>query len=385
MNPRERVKNTLNHQEPDRIPIDLGSTWVTTVNSKVHQKLLQNFNINESNQILSLMTQTSIVNEEILKNFDIDFRALRVNKPKKKEIVIIEEKDFYWYYDQWQIKRKMPKKNGYYYDIYEHPLKKGNIQELKSFRWPSFNDLISLEGLKENAQQMFEQTKYALVGDIGGAGIFENAWYLRGFENWLMDLLINESYCRKLMDKIIEIKYDIIEKFLEATGNYIEVVTLGDDFSGQDNPLISVDLFKKLIKPYYKILINFIKNKTDAKIFFHSCGNIKPFLDDFIDLGIDIINPVQISASQMDLYVLKKEYGNKIVFWGAGCDAQKILPFGNEEEVEKEVMHNINLLSPGGGYVFSPIHVIQGDVPIRNIIKMFNTARKYGFYKLNNY
>jgi uroporphyrinogen decarboxylase len=380
MNPRERVKNTLNHQEPDRIPIDLGSTWVTTVNSKVHQKLLQHFNINESDQILSLITQTSIVNEKILKNFDIDFRALRVNKPKKREIVVIEEKDCYWYCDQWQIKRKMPKKNGYYYDICEHPLKKGNIQELKSFRWPSINDLISLEGLKENAQQMFEQTNYALVGDIGGAGIFENAWYLRGFENWLTDLLINESYCRKLMDKIVEIKYDIIEKFLEATGNYIEVVTLGDDFSGQDNPLISIDLFKKLIKPYYKILINFIKNKTDAKIFFHSCGNIKPFLDDFIDLGIDIINPVQISASQMDPYVLKKEYGNKIVFWGGGCDAQKILPFGNEEEVEKEVIHNINILSPGGGYVFGPIHVIQGDVPIRNIIKMFNTARKNGFY-----
>ena len=380
MNSRERVRNALNHQEPDRIPIDLGSTWVTTVNSKVHQKLLQNFNINESDQILSLMTQTSIVNEEILKNFDIDFRALRVNKPKKREIVVIEEKDCYWYCDQWQIKRKMPKKNGYYYDICEHPLKKGNIQELKSFRWPSINDLISLEGLKENAQQMFEQTNYALVGDIGGAGIFENAWYLRGFENWLMDLLINESYCRKLMDKIVEIKYDIIEKFLEATGNYIEVVTLGDDFSGQDNPLISIDLFKKLIKPYYKLLINFIKNKTNAKIFFHSCGNIKPFLDDFIDLGIDIINPVQISASQMDPYVLKKEYGNKIVFWGDGCDAQKILPFSNEEEVEKEVIRNINILSPGGGYVFGPIHVIQCDVPIRNVIKMFNTARKNGFY-----
>jgi len=380
LNSRERVRNALSHQEPDRIPIDLGSTWVTTVNSKVHQKLLQHFNIDESDQILSLMTQTSIVNEEILKNFDIDFRALRVSKPKKREIVIIEEKDCYWYCDQWQIKRKMPKKNGYYYDICEHPLKKGNIQELKSFRWPSTNDLISLEGLKENAQQMFEQTNYALVGDIGGAGIFENAWYLRGFENWLMDLLINESYCRKLMDKIVEIKYDIIEKFLEATGNYIEVVTLGDDFSGQNNPLISVDLFKKLIKPYYKLLINFIKNKTDAKIFFHSCGNIKPFLYDFIDLGIDIINPVQISASQMDPYVLKKEYENKIVFWGGGCDAQKILPFGNEEEVEKEVIHNINILSPGGGYVFSPIHNIQRDVPIRNVIKMFNTARKNGFY-----
>ena len=133
MNPRERVRNALNHQEPDRIPIDLGSTWVTTVNSKVHQKLLQNFNINESDQFLSLMTQTSIVNEEILKNFDIDFRALRVSKPKKKEIVVIEEKDCYWYCDQWQIKRKMPKKNGYYYDICEHPFKKGNIQELKIF------------------------------------------------------------------------------------------------------------------------------------------------------------------------------------------------------------------------------------------------------------
>lgn len=386
MNPRERVKNTLNHQKPDRIPIDLGSTWVTTVNSMIHQNLLQYFNIDESDQILSLMTQTSIVNEEILKKFGVDFRALRASNSKKWEIEVIEEeKGCYWYYDRWQIKRKMPKKNGYYYDICEHPLKKGNIQELKSFKWPSINDLISLKGLKENAQNMFEQTSYALVGDIGGAGIFERAWYLRGFENWLMDLLINESYCRKLMDKIVELKYDIIEKFLKATGKYIEVVTLGDDFSAQNNPLISMDLFKKLIKPYYKILINFIKNKTDAKIFFHSCGNIKPFLDDFIDLGIDIINPIQISAYQMDPYVLEKEYGNKIVFWGGGCDAQKILPFGNEEEVEKEVIHNINILSLGGGYVFSPIHVIQRDVPIRNIIKMFDTARKHGFYKLNNY
>jgi len=170
------------------------------------------------------------------------------------------------------------------------------------------------------------------------------------------------------------------EDFLASVGKYIQVVVGGDDLAMQEGPLISLDLYRKLIKPRQKELFSFIKKRTAAYLFYHSCGSVSQFIPDLIEVGVDILNPVQVSAKNMDTHRLKKEFGHEISFWGGGCDTQKILSFGKPEEIKGEVKRRIRDLTPGGGFVFTQVHNIQPGVPPENIVAMFEAASEYGRY-----
>jgi uroporphyrinogen decarboxylase len=170
------------------------------------------------------------------------------------------------------------------------------------------------------------------------------------------------------------------EKMLRVIGDDIQLVTMGDDLGLQDGTAMSPDLYREMVKPIHKEFISFIKKRTRAKIWMHNCGSIYDLIPDFIELGIDVINPVQVSARNMDTKKLKKEFGKDIVFWGAGCDSQNVLPWGKPEDIREEVKRRIEDLAPGGGFVFAPIMNIQLDVPVENIIAMFETALEYGKY-----
>ena len=389
MTSRERVLTTLNFKEPDRVPIDLGGTWVSTISVRAYEELKKYLGVEvEKTKIedIDIIGQcVRKLDEVVLEKLGVDFRPVYLKFPGK-EFEIIEDKDSHHHKDEWGIWWRMPKKCGFYYDMIDHPLKEATVKDLTKYPWPfPRKDGLWRErliALQEEAKDLYEEGNYAVVANISEPGLFERAWFLRGMENFMIDIISNQDFAETILDKILGIHLWLYEQYLDFIGQYIQVVTLGDDIAGQRGPLISPQLYRRLIKPRHKELIDLIKKKTKAKIFYHCCGSINEFLKDLIEIGVDIVNPVQISAKDMDTSELKKKYGHDIVFWGGGCDTQEILPFGKPIDVEREVRKRINDLASGGGFVFTQVHEIQANTPPENIMAMFRAAKNYGKYPI---
>jgi uroporphyrinogen decarboxylase len=220
------------------------------------------------------------------------------------------------------------------------------------------------------------------MADGGFKSFWELGYMLRGLEQMLMDVVLNPEFVSALLAKLLEINLAATGRFLDKVGPYIQVIRTADDLATQKGPLMSPQTYRTLLKPVYKQYFDLIKSKTEAKIFYHSCGNVTQLIDDLVEIGVDILNPVQVSAMG-DTSELKARFGDKVVFWG-GIDTQHVLPHGSVEEVEAEVRRCIRDLAPGGGYVVAAVHNIQPDVPPENIIAMAVATRKYGTYPLEN-
>jgi len=280
---------------------------------------------------------------------------------------------------------KMPK-NGYYFDPIYSPLAEAtsiddidrHIEAIESYDRPSYLDK-SYEELAQEAKELRDSTDYLLVGSFGGH-IFQAAQALRGWQTFLVDLLANEKFAEALMDKLVEVNMRRFEHYANTIGKYVQVVHVEDDLGMQDRPLLSPELYRKRVKPYHKKLYGFIKSQCDAFLLLHTDGAVSEFISDFIEMGVDALNPVQVSAKGMDTRRLKREFGRDISFWGGGCDTQKVLPFGTPEEIREEVRRRIDDLAPGGGFVFTHVHNIQANVPPENIATMYETVSEYGSY-----
>ena len=381
MSPRERVLVALSHKEPDRVPVDLGATHNSSIHIDAYNKLKKHLGMKENKvEFISFVQQSVIPEEEILEMFGVDTRNICIKPPKNWKLTIREEEDSYWFIDEWGVKWKKPK-HGYYFDMVEHPLENATIKDLDNYSWPDPDDPDRFEGLEKEAKELFENTEYAIVGNHGIGSEFELNWYFTGFEKFLTNMVINPKFIEKLLAISLEIQEKIISKFLDIIGSYIQVLSLDGDIAMQTGPLMSPDLYKRLLKPCYKRLVHLAKSRTDARIVRHCCGSIIPFLPDFIECGTDAIHPVQVSAKDMDTKKLKEKFGDKISFWG-GIETQHVLPYGTVEDVEKEVKRRIHDLAPGGGYVLAAVHNIQRDVPPENIVAMFKAAKDYGKYPI---
>lgn len=272
------------------------------------------------------------------------------------------------------------RKSLYFEPVY-YPLREAKVEDIEKYKWPSAPSADQIAQWKETAKRIREETDYAVVGDVIGLGIFETAWSLQGLDRFMINIHRRLPLVEALLDKVLEVKLKQYEAYLSAIGPYIDVINLSDDMGTQHGPIVSPELYRKVVKPRQKVLCQSIKEKTNAKIFLHSCGAVSEFIGDFIDVGIDILNPIQVSAKGMgDTAWLKREFGKDIVFWGGGCDSQHILPFSTPEEVEREVRRRIEDLAPGGGFVFAPVHNIQPGVPPENIVALFAAAIRYGGY-----
>jgi uroporphyrinogen decarboxylase len=229
------------------------------------------------------------------------------------------------------------------------------------------------------SKDLYDNTDFALVGPGYDGGFFEDAWMMRGFEQFLMDLLVNPEFAYALMRKILDIRKRQTGKYLELVGEYLDVVYVADDLAIQTGSLLSLETYRSLVKPLQREYYSFIKDRTKAKLFYHCCGDISPLIEDFIEIGVDIINPVQVSIDGMDILHLKETFGDRISFWG-GIDTQHVLPHGNMEDVKREVRQRIRELASGGGFVLAPVHNIQPDVPPENIQAMYQEAKNMGGY-----
>jgi uroporphyrinogen decarboxylase len=281
----------------------------------------------------------------------------------------------------WGVRYKKPP-TSLYWDMVDFPMKESTRDVLVKYKWPDPNDPGITEGLRETAKRLYETTEYALVLDVFGYGVFDQAWALRGMQNFFMDLVMNQQFAEALLQRIADYQLALSDHVLREVGEYVQVVMVSDDLGTQNGLMMSPEIYRKLIKPAEKRVWEFIKTKANAFLFLHSCGSIRKLIPDLIGLGVDILNPVQISAKDMDPKELKREFGRDITFWGGGCDTQKVLPFGTTEEVEEEVKRRISEFGPGGGFVFNPVHTIQPKVPPENIITMFDTVTKQGTYPI---
>jgi len=274
----------------------------------------------------------------------------------------------------------MPKEGGLYFDWVEFPIKEPTMQALETYAWPQPDPPEYNIRLREQAKHLYENSDYALVGSaVIGGGIFEQPARTMGLENFLMALINEPEFADRMMDHITEIYIESCNNYLEQVGEYLQVFTYWDDLCGQHGWLIAPDVYRRKIKPKQRRLVEAIKSKTDAKIYYHSCGAVFDLIPDLIELGFDILNPVQVSARGMDTMRLKQAYGKDITFWG-GIDTQHVMPFGKPEEVAEEVKRRIDDLAPGGGFVFANVHNIQAFVPPENIVAAYETALEYGAY-----
>ena len=383
MTPRERVLAALNHQEPDRIPIDLGSTIVTSIAKNAYVDLKHHLGMGVGEMVtLDHVQQLPYLDEELLRRFEVDFRIVQLPPTTCPDLKFWEEGDYYAFKDRWGAKLYMPKQDGYFYDWVEFPIKEASLEELENYHWPAPDAPEYLAGLRRQAEHLYYDTDYAIVGSaVIGGGIFEQPARVMGMEAFLIALKTAPKFADLLMERITDLYIECCNRYLDTLGQFLDVFTYWDDLAGQHGLIISADDYRKLIKPKQRRLVEAIRKKTQAKLFLHCCGAASELIPDFIDLGFDILNPVQLSATGMDPVRLKRDFGKDIVFWGGGVDTQRTLPFASPQQVEDEVKRRIAVLAPGGGFVFAAVHNIQSFVPPANIVAAFDTALRDGRYQ----
>jgi uroporphyrinogen decarboxylase len=382
MTSRERVLAALNHKEPDRIPIDLGG-FQTGIHKKAYQALLNHLEMEETIQNRDPVQQLAIPSEEILQKFNVDIRYITAHGPDSFEggIEYNQRMGRYWYdlRDEFGVVWSMPEDQMLYMDISHHPLAKATIPEIESYSFPKGGDSTRFSGVRESTIALRQNTPYAISSGICGV-TYETCWYMRGLERWFIDMIEQPELCEALIDHTAQFWVDWMKGFLGEVGDLLDVIMIGDDLAGQRGPLFSPKFYRRVVRPRQQRVIDEIKKHTTAKIWYHTCGDCREYIPDLIEMGVDILNPVQISAGGMDPQWLKNEYGKDIVFWGGGIDAQHVLPFASPQEIRDQVCKNLSIFMPGGGYVFNNVHNIQADVPAENIIAFYEAAYEYGFY-----
>ena len=375
MNSRERVMKTLNHEEPDMVPVDMGSTENTTLCRIAYINLREYLEMppDPDPYVINRMMDSVFPKEDLLEHYEIDFRAVRPSPFYNPKITELED----GFIDEYKIRWK---KASFYYDMVEHPLENQPLEMLDSAVYADPYIEERRKGLREQAKKLYEETDYCItVGHIA-MGPFEMSGNMRSYSKFLMDMYVEPDYANALLDKNLENTIGFWDVYLEEVGDYVQVVCQGDDLGTQIGPWISPQMYREWIKPRHRELFDFIRSKTDAKIFLHSCGSVYDLIPDLIEVGVQALNPVQVSAEKMDLETLKRDFGKDICFWGGGVDTQDVLPNAGIEELKDHVKRSIDIMAPGGGFIWVPVHNIQSDIPPEKIDAVYQTVlenRKY--------
>jgi len=375
MNSRERVLKALNHEEPDMVPVDMGSTENTTLCRLAYINLREYLSMPPDSDpyVINRMMDSVFPKEDVLEKYEVDFRAVCPSSAYQPKIEELHD----GFIDEYKIRWK---KASYYYDMVEHPLAEKTLDDLENALYADPYIEERKIGLREQAKDLYENTDYCItVGHIA-MGPFEMSGNMRSYEKFLMDMYIDPDYANALLDKNLENTIGFWDVYLEEVGEFVQVVCQGDDLGTQIGPWISPKMYREWIKPRHKELFDFIRSKTNAKIFLHSCGSVYDLIPDLIEIGVEALNPVQVTAAKMDLKTLKEDFGKDICFWGGGIDTQEILPNASLEELKDHVKETIDIMAPGGGFIWVPVHNIQSDIPPEKIDVAYQTVlenRKY--------
>ncbi len=376
MTSRERVLCALNHEEPDRVPIFFGTSGVTTMNTAAYDRLKGHLGLRTETRTFWRALQYALLDEEVMAHFHSDGRPLIPGPaPSTLSRDIAPDR----FVDAWGITWQLQPGN-HYYDIAVHPLQDATLDDLERYPWPDLANPSRFAGLRERARAIRE-AGLAVVA-LSGISPFEFSYMLRGMDRWFLDLGGDRDFVHALMRRLTDLMRSAAEQLLAEAGEYIDVLITGDDLGGQKAPLLSAAMYRQLIKPYHAELFSAIRARSKARIFYHSDGNIYPLINDLIEIGIDVLNPVQVSVKDMgDTAHLKREFGSRLAFCGA-IDSQSVLPHGTPDAVRHEVRQRIKDLAPGGGYILAAVHCLQPDVPPAHVCALFEDAVASGAYPL---
>lgn len=408
MNSRERVLKAVNFEKPDRIPIDLGAIRASGINAVVYDKLKKRMGIDTPTKIHDNMQILAEVELEVLERLHCDvvplepsdavwagmaanggvkkrlFCGLDVYFPPKTRITVEPGGSWVLVNEAGEAFARMPK-DGLYFDFIRPTMASKRIDP-QAFQ-PE--DTVSDERLDiaaQRARYLYENTDKAILGwgasisVLGLSSLLSDNITQGSLDEWLCMLMVEKETVHEMMGRYVDATIKQIKLYHQAVGDYCFAWGIASDDAGtQRGELISPDLFREMIKPHYKRLCDWVHSHTNWKTYLHSCGSVYHYIPEWIDAGVDILNPVQISAANMEPWRLMKDFGGKIVFWGGGCDTQKVLPLGTPDEVTEHVKHNINVLGSGnGGFVFNQVHNIQQNVPVENVEAMFEAAYEFG-------
>lgn len=384
LTPRARVACTLAHKEPDRIPIDLGSTacWFTET---AYKRICEHFELTNEGDLFRLGENSGVYDEQLLDRLGTDFRHVYLH-PSTVEWENWYASDKTCFTDDWGITRKLINSDfgGANWEKTSFPLASASIGDLDVYPWPDPFDPSRVAGLTERAQRLWYETDYAISARAISHGLFELAWELRGMERFMIDLMVDKPFAHKLLGKILDVQIGLYTAFLDVVGPYVQIVQTADDYGSQTGPLMSPKLFTEMIVPYRTELNKIIHSKAPhAYIQHHTCGSVYKLLPQLTETGIDILNPVQPLARDMDPERLKQDFGNTLTFHG-GIDLQQALS-GSVDDVHNEVRLRIAQLGTGGGYILAPCSNFQPDNPIENILGMIDAACEFGVYSLQKH
>lgn len=393
MNSRDRVLCALNHQEPDRVPIDLGGTRQSGIAASAYDQLKRRLNLSTPTRVFDLYQMLAEVERPIMERFGADvvglyrpevafgirnenwkpwqlFDGTPVDVPGDFHPVTEESGDLAILRDGIPIAR-MPD-GGFYFDRLEKYPGAAHV-EIETFQPPLLSD-EECEHLRIQAEALYQNTDFAIVAPMGPPYELFYGLGTGDFESWMVTLASEPDYVAALFDKIVFAWLENLRRFTQAVGGHVQILQVCDDFGTQHSPFVSVKMFRELIMPFYQRGMDWIHEHTEMKIMLHSDGALFPLIPSLIEMGIDILNPAQTSADGMDAVQLKETFGDDLVFWGGSLDCQQTLPFGTPDEVADEVREHVRAFAPGGGYVFASVHNIQSGVPPENIVAMFDAV-----------
>jgi uroporphyrinogen decarboxylase len=409
MTPRERILSALNHRQPDRVAVDFSGHRSSGIAAVAYPGLRRYLGLPPKTvRVYDIVQQLAIVDDDVLEVFGVDTiemgRGFMADEKDWKPwtlpdgtdclipyYVNVEKRKEHWYlFNKNGVELGVQKKDCLYFEQTMFPLMERGIagddfsdleQMLGQVIWcavphPGAHLPLDENGLAEMARRakaLRESTDRAILGLFGG-NLFEIPQWLYRMDNYLMYMGLYPDDVTRLSEKLCSIHMRNLEKWLGAIGPYIDVILFGDDLGGQNGPLMSPAMYRRYYKPYHRKLWMRAKELADVKVQLHCCGGVRELLDDLIEAGIDAINPVQFTCAHMDTAQIKKDFGKRLTFWGAGCDTRQILPRGTPMQVSEHVKKQVKILSPGGGFVFQQVHNILADVPPENIVAMFRAV-----------
>jgi uroporphyrinogen decarboxylase len=381
MNARTRFRLALVHQEPDRVPFDIGGSIVTGIAIKAYERLIPALGLPpRPTRTQNTYSQTAALDEDFLEALDVDTRILDFGDQTSQEPDYVVANGNRIYTDEWQITYSMPLDGESGFTAVNNPLAEASsVQEIETYAWPDFRDPVRYKNLAKHAKYLSQERQVGVILETRMGGIFEWPAWLRGTENFLSDLAAEPSMAEAVITKVTDLKVAYWEEALSRAGHYVDMVRESDDLGGQKGLLISPRMYRRYFKKGHRQICDTIKKYTDAAICLHSCGSVWDLIPDFIEVGFTVLNPVQVSAVKMDPKMLKQTFGDDLVFWGGTFDSQQ-LGTATPKQVLETTQKHLQAFKPGGGYIFAPINVINADVPAENVIAMWQVLREQGAY-----
>jgi len=384
MTSRERVLTAINHEQPDRVPLVIGVNNATGIKMKPYKGIKDIAGIQAPDNYIYEWPElgTAEIDEETMRRLHCDVRGVLDLEPESVCKRNRERETHSDCIDSWGSGQMEITPGNWFPGI--HPLAEAKtIEDLESYRgWPDMSDPSRVAHVRETARRLAEENQFAIMATPWLLFPFERAHAMQGMEPYLLNMAMDPDFARAMLEKIADYCKQLMGHFLEELGDNVDIIKIGDDLGTQNSLLISPKMYRDILKPIHADFISFIKARTKAKILFHSCGDVAPLIGDFIDIGVDILNPIQTSTGSIsDLPSLKKKFGKNIVFCG-GIDSHRILPFGSVEEVRQEVRRVMQALGPGGGCMIGAVHTVMNDVPPENILAMVDAVEEFGHYPL---